>query len=75
MAEKKHKHEWYPGGYVAPDADGEYKVVFDCSCGETRHVEMTDDGVEKIKAAIADPDPNNDPGRIPAEDLVKAVPA
>lgn len=81
MAEKSHKHDWYVGGYIAPNEDEddppegpprEHKVIFDCDCGETRHVPMTKDGIAKIHEAIDDP--NADPGRIPPEDLVEAMP-
>jgi hypothetical protein len=46
----------------------EHKVIFDCDCGETRHVAMTKDGVSLITEALADQ--NRDPGQLKAEDLV-----
>jgi hypothetical protein len=50
----------------------EHKVIFDCACGETRHVPMTKQGVERVHAAL---DSGEVPGRIPAEELVEAMPS
>jgi len=50
----------------------EHKVIFDCDCGETRHVAMHQEGIELIREAVADP--NTDPGRVPAKKLVEAMP-
>lgn len=52
------------------------KVIFDCACGETRHVPLKDGALEALLAMLASGEATvEDLGRMPVTDLIEEVPA